>query len=777
MRSERSARLGAVTLGVLLATMGGTSSANSAPTREGSFARGIAERSAAPVRFERDGDRLRTTLTRAALDDAFRDLADDEGPLDLRAFGDLARAAILAATGEQVAPRPAIEDAAEAPIHLAFGAGDLTGDGNADVFDLELTEQTLSLVARGGTDGAEAWRIPITGSDLLVLPVADTNGDGRDDVAILELLVERDASQGACAPLAACFAVDAQTFRWELTMRSGLDGTATWMHTSPGVVLVPQAGGSTDTTYAVAAAITATNALVVPLISGDHDGDGAPDLVLDELDLVSPLAYASAYTEQLSPSVLAVDVLTTTRASVRSGADGSTLFARASAGPGASFLEPVPDLAGDPTTDLLWDANLAAQPVSACAWGVLAPDGVCAAPGLQRRTIELLDGSTFASVWTSELPGGAGWVLPAGGDLDADGSADLLFLGGVEGLSSTLIRGNDGTLGWSVPEIVLGAAGMLDGVPIVVSAQIAEPVSSIEFEIRRRDGRDATLVSATPHHIDVPTDWWEIFIIGELWLLPDADDDGDADVLAQVTVEARDITHHLWVERGKEPVTILQRGGPDAPYAVTIGDADGDGNDDLLDIHEVGHRESFDLTFSGVSLPSGMTTWTVQRRIHRETFVFLERAGDLTGAGGSDVLLSWIYLPFDAPLEAMIEPIETSDGSVPWQVGTSMSQPPLPEQGGIAGTITGDGATFFGACAILADTDGNEIDMTLARGDGSYELAELGDGEYLVRFADCFFGSYRDEWFEDAPDPASATVISIVGGVQIDGIDADLAAW
>lgn len=735
--------------------------------------RQLAERPGAPVRFRRHGGKDEVIAAKAAFARALKDLREKDSRFDLRMLGDLTRSAIGAVTGAPLAGRPTAASDPAGAVHIVLAAGDMNGDGKADVFDYALDDE-VSVIARRGDTGAELWRIPITGSDAIPIPMQDATGDDRDDVLMLELSEVDPAGYGDCAPLAVCFMASGQAFEWILSVRSGFDGKIAWTHTIPGLVTSQGTDASTDGAFLYTGALSALNGVIFSLPSADHNGDGNQDLVIDQLDIGNPAIYGAAYDDDTSMAALAAIFITATRATVVDGSTGATLFARASATAGLSFLLPAPDLTGDGTPDLLWDEDTYTSPVGVCSWPQPEPDGACVGQAVERRAADLIDGSTFQTVWSADL-GGYGWVWPAGGDADGDGLDDLIFLGPTDdGPVSSLIKGTTGEVVWTSPDIALGVVSLPGGDPIVSTVLPVFSDTTYGHDQMRRRGVDGSLISSTHHEVDLPTDAFDLFIVADFWVVPDADDDGGADTLSQLTIDANEFAAHLWVERGSDGAEIFIRSGVGAPFAVPFADMDGDGNSDILDITATAHRHSFDLTLTGRSLLSGGQIWRRDQAVFRDAFVWLERSDDLTGQGGADLLSSWVQVPDGGVLESMIEGIEQSDGSTPWRLGADLSVPPPSATGGIGGTVTGGGAPFSGACVFANAVDGSESAVTLAKADGSYTVAELADGDYIVQFADCFFDAYAAEWWDDAAEFEDATPVSVVGGAVAAGVDADL---
>lgn len=763
------------------ATAGQTADQTAGPPDPGG-ARAV-RRPVAPLTFEVDAGDLSVRHRRDALRRALADWAGTptaDGKIDLRALGRLARAAVLTIGGIEL-PDPARardETAARAAdhgggLHLVQAAGDLDGDGLDDVLDYALTEGGAAAVARDGETGDALWELPFTGIDALVIPAGDATGDGAEDLAVIELFLDEGAATADCTPFNACYGAAGETFHWVTSLRNGTDGAVRWTRRTDGVLAGAVADSFGETSFAVGGAVAALNGIIALFPSDDHDGDGARDLVWDEIDVVDVLAIGGTFSEQASAVALAGGLATATRAAVLSGSSGEAIFTKVAASPGLAYLAPGVDTVGSPVADLIWDDERVVPPAAACAFIASLPEQ-CVGVDEGARAVELLDGETLATAWTADL-GGPGFLAPAGGDANGDGSADLMFFPFFGDAETWMLDGATGSILWRSPDYVLGVVGAVGEVPYVLAAIPDDEIfDGFEYEMRRRDGRDGSLISARRHHVDLPTNVFDIFIFAELWLTGDAEGDGLPDALSQVSVFATETDVYLAVERGTDAADILVRQTHGARFAYPVGDMDSDGLEDLLDITDVVHRRSTDLRFAGLRLPSGSEAWSFERRLFPEAFVFLALARDLTGAGGPDLLLSWAQATPDGEPESLVQALEQSDGTDAWTLGGPLSAPPPPAPGGIAGRLTGDGEPFFGACVSAQTPDGFEVAFTLALGDGSYALPELDDGDYVVWLGDCFFGSRAPEYYDDVADIAEATVITVAGSV-VTGIDADLA--
>jgi hypothetical protein len=456
-----------------------------------------------------------------------------------------------------------------------------------------------------------------------------------------------------------------------------------------------------------------------------------------------------------------------TRASVVRASDGAVLAARASAGPGIAFLAPGVDGTGDGVTDLLWDAEVLLSPAGACASA--GDDGTCVAPAAYQRLLEQIDGATLAPAWVVPIDGG--WILSAGGDIDGDGSEDLEHLVFGETVSTTVRSGADGNALWSTPgEVLLGPIGQGQ----VLSATITFDFAELLYLFTRRTGADGALISSTEHRVPLPQDAFDLFIIGEVSRIPDVDGDGDHDAFGQVTIYANDTTVDIGIEAGRSGAPIFARHTDGEVYGVVLDDTNGDARADLLDITPVYHRRSFELTLAVSTLPLAAPAWAGTIRLLSDGFITLAPSADIDGDGGSDLITS-IRQNEDGGRRGVLAPLTGRTGSRLWEVGGPLAVPPPDPTGGIAGTLTGAGAPFQGACITVFDASGEEVAFTVTAADGTYLVAELDDGEYRLRFGDCFFGTFAEEWFDDAQSMETATTVAVTGGAITTGIDGDLA--
>src|SRR4051794_26972004 len=96
-----------------------------------------------------------------------------------------------------------------------------------------------------------------------------------------------------------------------------------------------------------------------------------------------------------------------------------------------------------------------------------------------------------------------------------------------------------------------------------------------------------------------------------------------------------------------------------------------------------------------------------------------------------------------------------------------------------AGRVTGNvkdnlNAVTTGACVKAEAYNGDVIAETTTDGNGNYALGGLPAGDVRMRFEGCSSGNYVLEYYDNALDPADATLLTVQSGETQSGIDAVL---
>ncbi len=113
---------------------------------------------------------------------------------------------------------------------------------------------------------------------------------------------------------------------------------------------------------------------------------------------------------------------------------------------------------------------------------------------------------------------------------------------------------------------------------------------------------------------------------------------------------------------------------------------------------------------------------------------------------------------------------------------TSLDTTVDPDFGAIDGTVTDSSAgPLAGVCVVAvptgrsSHTSTSEIAVTAAS--GGYQIVGPRAGTYHVEFSSgCGATGYAEQWWQDAPSPATATLVTVANGAASTGIDAALAS-
>jgi Carboxypeptidase regulatory-like domain len=101
----------------------------------------------------------------------------------------------------------------------------------------------------------------------------------------------------------------------------------------------------------------------------------------------------------------------------------------------------------------------------------------------------------------------------------------------------------------------------------------------------------------------------------------------------------------------------------------------------------------------------------------------------------------------------------------------------LPPDGGIAGTVTKSGGGGLPGVCVSARSvaAGSQAVFAVTAGDGSYSIAGLAPGSYLVEFSSgCGASGYRAQWWNDTGAEVTANVVRVSSGVTTTGIGASM---
>ncbi|HEV3474210.1 MAG TPA: hypothetical protein VG602_02470, partial [Actinomycetota bacterium] len=483
--------------------------------------------------------------------------------------------------------------------------GDLTGDGTSDVlvFEITLPEETLTLRALSGSDGAELWSRSLAwGADAIGYPLGnDLNGDGIDDLLVYSLEITSETQFEDCT--GGCrYEYDA-TYVWHVGLRSGADGARLWSRSYPGhVAYRSRTVGSTYTET-----IRSSNYNVFAYSSGDHDRDGGNDVVVSGLDVDYDIEERWAYPQHTG----SWRFRSATRTEVLRGSDGSLLAEHeAERAPRLAYIHDVGDLVGGPAPDLLFENVLIPDGTYNCLDAIFAracPDP----PEPTPVELEVVDGQTLAPAWRTRMEGVTeAFTEPLHADLSGDGRDDILlytFTDRPMPFGLRLVSGGDGRVMWDrLQQIDIGfwetamLVGPFGGGPgnDLLLGRILRPHFSEHYlglrqgkvGLARVEGATGLTIFETVRHLDTVSSGSQFYdILTYAWGGGDTDGDGTGDVYIgalgigyEPRPNVKEAGSSTLVESGRTGAILHQRRGPSAFTLWPGPDLDGDGRDDGL---------------------------------------------------------------------------------------------------------------------------------------------------------------------------------------------------
>ncbi|HVM26060.1 MAG TPA: hypothetical protein VM433_00095 [Mycobacteriales bacterium] len=584
-----------VLAGGLLALPAGATSAVAGPS--------LADLSALPgvVAAGRDGA---TSSSRTVADALTSVRRHGDTAARLRGLAD----AVEAAYGPAGGPTPLIVTPPEEPEEgepgepyvyaQAVPAGDLDGDGGADVLTGSYSDDGVVLEARRGTDGSLLWTTAEQDGDgALAYPLGrDLTGDGRDDLLLHSIVGEGEAAfeEG----------VDGYSYRYTATfvhtvgVISGADASTAWSRQAEGSIDETESArfDPIGLTWSYEYELRSTALGVLALLTDDVTGDGLADIATSVIDLDVSDAGSG-----LSAFVAGVHERTATlrsgtSADVHEGATGAVRGSRTVADQaGISVLVPMGQVGGSPAADLLWTTSLERDHDQTCVYAVVVGECQDDSTGREAVDLELLDGAQLSPLWSTTTDGSWPFVTPLGSDADSDGAPDLVL--GIDAPSPRLqlVSGADGSVLWEVADdrylFALGTATGPDGAVVLLAGidvefgfgLIGPGEVAVETTVERRAARTGDLRSSEAHRAAVLTTPDTDSLGFAIALDPSADVDGDgvpelvvgvgAEASGGASGQARSVNVVEQLATGED---LRAETSDDLRIVVPYGDLDGD---------------------------------------------------------------------------------------------------------------------------------------------------------------------------------------------------------
>jgi hypothetical protein len=481
----------------------------------------------------------------------------------LRSIADATRAAAGPAGMMQpllLAPPPEPDDDAEPepaePWAYALPGGDLDGDGRADVLTYSTDGTDFVVEARRGADGDLLWSLPFDADAAFVLPLGrDVTGDRVDDLW-LQHFAFTGSEQHEAGPDGETWTFSARLER-TYGVTSGLDGAPLWSRQADGELVETlrtswtAAGVAYDSEYQ----LRSTNVAVLALPSADVTGDGLDDLVVSEIDLDIDEHVSGVDALVAGAAQVQATLRSSTRGLLVGGATGDVRMAREATGqPAISLLLPVGHVVGSPAADLGWVTTSAGDLDLVCAGALVV--GTCLDPSETAGSValDLVDGASGETAWSSTVPGFWGWIGRLGADVDADGTDDLVAEVDSETSSLVVLSGRSGSRLWEAsssgfPPFLVGIGRGAQGLVAVVAdvvfvrGDLADPGGRLEVLLERRDARTGTVLTRERRPAPVAGvepgaggtyQYMSVFVGGA----PDGDGDGADELYVGFTSEA-----------------------------------------------------------------------------------------------------------------------------------------------------------------------------------------------------------------------------------------------
>lgn len=498
----------------------------------------------------------------------------------------------------------------EAEVRLGLPAGDMTGDGRADI--LVPTQRPAGLAALGGEDGAPLWTRALE-DDYQVWPTGDHTGDGLADAVVQTFTITSSSATGPCSQLA-CVASATWVFHWDVSVISGADGTVAWTKRYPGF----------ERTLYVQGLQTIESENVTVIVEPSRH------------------VLVSSYDAIMTTAAFIV----TSRGEALRGSDGAVMLERTH--------EDRPD----------FGVMYAAGRDGSVAWEIEENAFLLAQTNVRIETYD----AALAPRWTYEQDAlRSVFGVAANADHDGDGEDDILLIAprsGNPGVSALA----GGQLLWEGLEGIplrLGD-GDYDGADDLALIQTYPNDYDSPYEVHRVSGKtgqawlvtrpDFDRVANAATGITIQTDYDGDEALDLVWLHLSLEDE---------------YREQLLVESGATGAALLEQDAAGIRPVIAAGDLDGDGTPDLLALTLGFSFDPDDTTFrldAQAIRIDGTEIWSWTETYAELPGLYIRSGADMVGAEGDDLAFT-VITSEGASYRSRIQALDGATGAAAWTSG------------------------------------------------------------------------------------------------------------
>jgi hypothetical protein len=566
-----------------------------------------------------------------------------------------------------VLPQPSPKPECCVVFAIALGAGvpvaDVDGDGLSDVVTRHGNpEDTTTFTARRGADGSVLWSSTAPGFAWAQV-VGDVDGDGGADLLVLSSLGGPYAVRVSCDQHG-CEHASSSDSLYFVSLRSGASGRQLWSLQYDNSFSYAAAGSQGLLRRTSSWKYNRRNMFVVPSWTGDIDGDGIGDVVVNSYDLADTREYASV--QDVTTKTTTTRIGSSRMVVLRGDSGAATLNRAFDNEDGLATMAVAGQLTGSTRRDLLithWTGGFNSK--TRCVLTLCRTHD----DGTERVALTAVDAATGSDGWTRDLgtvplDAFVAYVSPMDVDLNGDGYSDLQRSAyGRDHDAVTTFSGRDGSVLWSRSGDIspfVSPLGAIDGGDDVLLRSYSFNADATTYFFERLDGATGNAIVTTSR--TVPADGSHT-VSG----YPSADVDGDHVLdlfVSEFTIHPdHSVSVQSGIESGRLGAAIFTP-SPDV-YMQSGTDLTHDGFADVI-------------LESATTHPDGVVTWTISAHdVRNATEVWTRTAptstaesviGDATGDTVPELLeFHGTYDSATNTYHETIAVVDGADGTTLWE--------------------------------------------------------------------------------------------------------------